>query len=114
MLTADSFSSSDLFVISRMQWLFPDICDGKWEEILFEEPRPVTRVVFQRNHTKGCAMDREQIKGAPDKAKGAITDSAGKAAGDETEVKFDKPLGSSHNDEADLRDVAREAAKKSQ
>jgi hypothetical protein len=60
-------------------------------------------------------MDREQIKGAPDKAKGAITDSGGKAAtGDETEVKFDKPLGSSHNDQADLRDVARKAAKKSQ
>ena len=27
---------------------------------------------------------------------------------------FDKPLGSSHNDELDLRDVARKAAKKSQ
>jgi hypothetical protein len=27
---------------------------------------------------------------------------------------FDKPLGSSHNDEADLRDVTEEAAKKSQ
>jgi uncharacterized protein YjbJ (UPF0337 family) len=54
------------------------------------------------------------VKGAPDKAKGAIKDTAGKAAGDETEVKFDKPLGSSHNDQADLRDVARKAAKKSQ
>ena len=28
--------------------------------------------------------------------------------------KFDKPLGSSAHDEADLRDVARKAAKKSQ
>jgi len=59
-------------------------------------------------------MDREHTKGAPDKAKGAIKGTAGKAAGDETEVKFDKPLGSSHNDQADLRDVARKAAKKSQ
>ena len=59
-------------------------------------------------------MDREQAKDAPDKAKGAIKDTAGKAAGDQTEVTFDKPLGSSHNDEADLRDVARKAAKKSQ
>ena len=58
-------------------------------------------------------MDREQVKDVPDKAKDAIKDTAGKAAGDETEVKFDKPLGSSHNDQADLRDVAREAAKKS-
>jgi hypothetical protein len=30
-----------------------------------------------------------------------------------TQAKFDKPLGSSHNDEADLRDVARKAAEKS-
>jgi len=59
-------------------------------------------------------MDREHTKGAPDKAKGAIKGTAGKAAGDETEVKFDKPLGSSRNDQADLRDVARKAAKKSQ
>ena len=59
-------------------------------------------------------MDREHMKGAADKAKGAIKDTAGKAAGDETEVSFDKPLGSSHNDQADLRDVARKAAKKSQ
>ena len=59
-------------------------------------------------------MDREHMKGAADEAKGAIIDTAGKSPGDETEVKFDKPLGSSHNDQADLRDVARKAAKKSQ
>jgi uncharacterized protein YjbJ (UPF0337 family) len=59
-------------------------------------------------------MDREHVQGAPDKAKGAVEDTAGKAAGDQPEVNFDKPLGSSHNDEADLRDVARKAAKKSQ
>jgi uncharacterized protein YjbJ (UPF0337 family) len=59
-------------------------------------------------------MDRERVKGTPDKAEGAIKDTAGKAAGNETEVNFDKPLGSSHNDQADLRDVARKAAKKSQ
>jgi hypothetical protein len=59
-------------------------------------------------------MDREHAKGIPDKAKAAIKDTAGKAAGDETEPKFDKPLGSSHNDEADLRDVAQKAAEKSQ
>ena len=57
-------------------------------------------------------MDR--VKDAPDKIKSTIKDTAGKAAGNQTEVKFDKPLGSSHNDEADLRDVARQAAKKSQ
>jgi uncharacterized protein YjbJ (UPF0337 family) len=59
-------------------------------------------------------MDREHVKGAADKARGAVKDTAGKTAGDQTEINFDKPLGSSHNDEADLRDVARKAAKKSQ
>jgi uncharacterized protein YjbJ (UPF0337 family) len=59
-------------------------------------------------------MDREHAKDAPDKANGAIKDTAGKAADDQTEVNFDKPLGTSHNDKADLRDVARKAAKKSQ
>ncbi len=54
-------------------------------------------------------MDREHAKGAPDKAKGAIKDTDKPAPG-----KFDEPLGSSHNDEVDLRDVARKAAKKSQ
>ena len=49
-------------------------------------------------------MDHEQAKGAADKAKGANKDTG----------KFDKPLGSSHNDKVDMRDVAREAAKKSQ
>ena len=58
-------------------------------------------------------MDREHTKGAPDKAKGAIKGTAGKAAGDETKAKFDKPLGSSHNDEVDLRDVARNAGEMS-
>ena len=59
-------------------------------------------------------MDREHVKADSDKTKGAVKDTTSKAAGDQTEVKLDKPLGSSHNDEADLRDVAREAAKKSQ
>jgi hypothetical protein len=63
---------------------------------------------------KECTMDREHVKGGPDRAKGAIKDIAGKATGAQTEVKFDKPLGSSYNDEADLRDVVRKAAKKSQ
>jgi hypothetical protein len=71
---------------------------------------PVSRVIPDRIMPKEFPMDHENAKGAPDKAKGANKD-AGKQA---QKGKFDKPLGSSHNDEADLRDVAREAAKKSQ
>ena len=59
-------------------------------------------------------MDREHARGIPNKAEAAIKDAAGKAAGGGTEVKFDEPLGSSHNDQADLRDVARRATKRSQ
>jgi hypothetical protein len=62
-------------------------------------------------------MDKKYAKGAPEKTKRAASDTAGKVSRDKelrTEVKFDKPLGSSHNDEVDMRDVAREAAKKSQ
>jgi hypothetical protein len=56
-------------------------------------------------------MDHKHVKDVANKTKGApIKDSGDK----QRELKFDKPLGSSHNDEADLRDVAQRAAKKSQ
>ena len=44
-------------------------------------------------------MDRADAKAIDDKGKGVIKGTARKQA----ELKFDKPLGSSHNDEADLR-----------
>jgi hypothetical protein len=53
-------------------------------------------------------MTHEHVKGDTDKAKGT-PDSANK----QPKPEFDKPLGSSHKDELDLRDVARKAAKKS-
>jgi hypothetical protein len=53
-------------------------------------------------------MEREQPKGAADKHKSAGKDTS------QQQGKFDKPLGSSRNDEADLRDVADEAAKGSE
>jgi hypothetical protein len=53
-------------------------------------------------------MDHK-MQGVADKAKGTDKDIRGK----QPKPNFDKPLGSSHNDEADLRDVAQEAAKKS-
>jgi hypothetical protein len=54
-------------------------------------------------------MDRADAKAANDKSKNLVKHPARKQA----ELKFDKPLGSSHGDKADLRDVARKAAKKS-
>jgi len=60
-------------------------------------------------------MDREHLKGAADKAKGAIKDTAGKLMGDnklQSEGKFDKVKGSAHNLAGDVKDMARDASKK--
>jgi uncharacterized protein YjbJ (UPF0337 family) len=60
-------------------------------------------------------MDRERVKGAADKVKGAIKDTAGKITGDkklQTEGKFDKAKGSAHNLAADVKEAARDMRKK--
>jgi hypothetical protein len=77
----------------------------------FEEPiLPPYVVLSLHRATRSTPMTHEHVKSATDKAKGAIEDSSKK----QPEPEFDKPLGSSHNDELDLRDVVRKAAKKSQ
>jgi hypothetical protein len=53
-------------------------------------------------------MAHEQMK-VTDKSKGALKEGANK----QVRPEFDRPLGSSHDDKIDLRDVAQEAAKKS-
>jgi uncharacterized protein YjbJ (UPF0337 family) len=53
-------------------------------------------------------MDREHIKGAADKAKGAIKYTAGKVTGDEelqAEGKLDKAKGEAHNAVGDVKDA---------
>jgi uncharacterized protein YjbJ (UPF0337 family) len=57
-------------------------------------------------------MDREHVKGAADKAKGAVKDAAGKITGDtklEAEGKIDKAKGSAHNAAGDVKDAVRKA-----
>jgi len=57
-------------------------------------------------------MDREHVKGAADKAKGAIKDTAGKVTGDkelQTEGKMDKAKGDAHKAAGDLKDAVRKA-----
>jgi uncharacterized protein YjbJ (UPF0337 family) len=59
-------------------------------------------------------MDREHIKGAADKAKGAIEDTAGKLTGDkelQSEGKLDKAKGDVHNAVGNVKDAARELTK---
>ena len=53
------------------------------------------------------------MKGAADKAKGAIKEGAGKLTGDkdlQAEGKMDKAKGSAHNAAGDVKDAARDAA----
>lgn len=57
-------------------------------------------------------MDKEHVKGAADKAKGAIKDTAGKVTGDkelQSEGKMDKAKGSAHNAAGDVKDAVKNA-----
>ena len=59
-------------------------------------------------------MDREHVKGAADKAKGAIKDTAGKLTGDkdlQAEGKIDKAKGAAHNAAGNVKDAARDLTK---
>ena len=59
-------------------------------------------------------MDREHIKGAADKAKGAIKETAGKMTGDkelQSEGKLDKAKGEAHNIAGNIKDAARNLTK---
>jgi uncharacterized protein YjbJ (UPF0337 family) len=59
-------------------------------------------------------MDREHVRGAADKTKGAIKDAAGKMTGDaklQAEGKFDKAKGAAHDAAGDMKDAASHAEK---
>lgn len=59
-------------------------------------------------------MDREHIKGAADKAKGAVKDAAGKLTGDkklQSEGKIDKAKGAAHNAAGNVKDAVRDLSK---
>ena len=59
-------------------------------------------------------MDREHVKGAAEKAKGAFKDTAGKVTDDkklQTEGKFDKAKGSAHNVAGDIKDAVKQSTK---
>jgi uncharacterized protein YjbJ (UPF0337 family) len=59
-------------------------------------------------------VDKEHIKGAADKAKGAVKDAAGKLTGDkqmQAEGKLDKAKGAARQAVGDVKDAARRADK---
>ena len=88
-------------------------CSLKTPCLFCEEPLRDTFVVLIFLTAKDTIMDREHVKGAADKAKGAIKEGAGKLTGDkdlEAEGKIDKAKGSAHNAAGDVKDAARDAA----
>jgi uncharacterized protein YjbJ (UPF0337 family) len=59
-------------------------------------------------------MDREHVKGAADKAKGTIKETAGKLTGDkelQSEGQVDKAKGDVHNAVGNVKDAARNLTK---
>jgi uncharacterized protein YjbJ (UPF0337 family) len=61
-------------------------------------------------------VDKEHVKGAADKAKGAVKEAAGKITGDkeiQAEGKFDKVKGAAHKAAGDIKDAARQAERHS-
>jgi uncharacterized protein YjbJ (UPF0337 family) len=55
-------------------------------------------------------MDREHVRGAADRAKGAIKEAAGKVSGDkelESEGKVDKAKGDLHNAAGNVKDAVK-------
>jgi uncharacterized protein YjbJ (UPF0337 family) len=57
-------------------------------------------------------MDKEHIKGAADKAKGAVKDAAGGLTGDtklQAEGKMDKVKGAAHQAAGDVKDTVKKA-----
>jgi uncharacterized protein YjbJ (UPF0337 family) len=59
-------------------------------------------------------MDREHVKGAADKAKGTIKETAGKLTGDkelQSEGQIDKAKGDAHNAVGNVKDAARNLTK---
>jgi len=60
-------------------------------------------------------MDKERIKGAADKAKGAVKDTAGKMMGDkkmQAEGKMDKAKGAARQAAGDIKDAVRQTDKR--
>jgi uncharacterized protein YjbJ (UPF0337 family) len=75
--------------------------------------RPPVSGVFPASSIKWrTKVDREHVKGAADKVKGAIKDTAGKVTGDrklQTDGKIDKAKGAAHNVAGDVKDAVRHA-----
>jgi uncharacterized protein YjbJ (UPF0337 family) len=73
-------------------------------------PEPMAPPALFRQLSKEAVMDKEHIKGAADKAKGAIKDAAGKMMDDnrlQAEGKMDTAKGEARQALGDVKDAAR-------
>jgi uncharacterized protein YjbJ (UPF0337 family) len=78
------------------------------------KPMALLRVIVDHTTQEEKSMDREHVKGAADKVKGAIKDTAGKLTGDkklQAEGKLDKAKGAAHNFAGHVKEAARDMAK---
>src|ERR1700719_4206457 len=76
--------------------------------------RPLSETLSCTPMLKERTMNREHIKGAADKAKGAMKDTAGKLTGNkkmQAEGKLDKSRGAAHNVGGDVKDAAHDVTK---
>jgi uncharacterized protein YjbJ (UPF0337 family) len=67
------------------------------------------------DHSQESMMDKQHIKGAADKAKGAVKDAAGKLTGDkqmQAEGKLDKAKGEARSAVGDVKDAVRRSTKR--
>jgi uncharacterized protein YjbJ (UPF0337 family) len=77
-------------------------------------PLTVARDRAIPNNKRENAVDSEHVKGAADKVKGAIKDTAGKVTRDkelQAEGNFDKAKGAAHEAAGDVKDALRNATK---
>jgi uncharacterized protein YjbJ (UPF0337 family) len=98
------------------------------QRLSVRQPIKATRKTKDANNGTGCDclrfpsvneekngewnMDKEHVKGAADKAKGAVKDTVGKMTGDtkmQAEGKMDKAKGTARNIAGDVKDAARDA-----
>jgi uncharacterized protein YjbJ (UPF0337 family) len=82
--------------------------------LAFLPERGTLPTVVPARPSKEFPMDKEHVKGAADKAKGAIKDTAGKMTDDkelQSEGKMDKAKGTAHNAAGDVKDAVKNVTK---
>jgi uncharacterized protein YjbJ (UPF0337 family) len=105
-LAADEDARGESSGCSRAEPAFPAM-------MRFSGNPSARHAFYRRIQLRRTSMDKEHVKGAADKAKGAIKDAAGKMTGDhelQAEGKMDKAKGAAHSAVGDAKDAVRKAA----